>query len=721
MKNVLLLICTTLFCINVVHAENEVIQPSTNVESPEHCYKVHCGRQKQDHYWSFTGGAVTGRNIGAFCFIKDKDNSDGSIDYYIYSVSEGKYVSYDPATLSYGRDVSLTFTNKTDAKPWKFNRITIPANMENPGEYYEVQPYNTDGTTTYYVNWYQGVDSYRHQGLGFWRDNGTKDKGSTWVVETVQVTDVAYNYYLDDEKTLKNTTTTKQIVGELYASPDMYFSLKGFSDYCTMSYSVSETDKVSTDVKSVDVKITQNLPFKVAKSFEDASASNNEKWYTLSINSTGKKLYYEPGQTSISLSRTKTYCDDGDFFCFVGNVIDGFRIYNKAAGEDMELASPALTWDNNNGAITYAYMQNKTCESSTDKRGVVYLWNIKNMKNSNISGGFCINQHYDSYFDESGINQNYLADRGNLSYTNVNTKSNRFGAHTTFTIKSEQDEELALSKELYNMNVFAPEETKTLVVSKELENDGIDADKITELNNIHNNYASAIEIYNDFHNENGNVKKLINLLKLTDQKGALTSVDYTLKGEWSTICLPLTTDIPNGWTIYSCASLNGNTLNMTEAGAPINNNIPYIINGKDAVDNNGGKPVDYQLIGYAGTNASTDNATVGVLTGVVATDQTIPAGSYILSKNKEGVFGFYKLSKDRTAAQYRSYLTLPSEAASPSFVFFPGEDDATGINGAMTEPSAPKTNVIYDLQGNRILNPQKGGIYIVNGKLIKAN
>ena len=227
MKKVLLLICTALFCINVVHAENEVIQPSTNVESPEHCYKVHCGRQNQSYYWSFTGGAVNGRNIGAFCFIKDNENTDGSTDYYIYSVSEGKFVSYDPAQIASGSNISITFTDQGNAKPWKFNRITYTAQsgkLGESGDYYEVQPYDNNGKASLYVNWYKGVDdANRHQGLGLWKDDGLQDAGSTWVVQTVEVTDVDYNYYLDGATTLKNSTHTKQIVGELYASPDMYF------------------------------------------------------------------------------------------------------------------------------------------------------------------------------------------------------------------------------------------------------------------------------------------------------------------------------------------------------------------------------------------------------------------------------------------------------------------------------------------------------------------
>ena len=103
------------------------------------------------------------------------------------------------------------------------------------------------------------------------------------------------------------------------------------------------------------------------------------------------------------------------------------------------------------------------------------------------------------------------------------------------------------------------------------------------------------------------------------------------------------------------------------------------------------------------------------MTGVLAEETKVPAGSYILSKYNDKL-GFYKVAEgaDYNAAKYRCYLTLPAAEARFEALFFEG-DTETGIN-SVTEAQS-KQGGIYNIAGQRLSKLQKG-LNIVNGKKI---
>ena len=107
-----------------------------------------------------------------------------------------------------------------------------------------------------------------------------------------------------------------------------------------------------------------------------------------------------------------------------------------------------------------------------------------------------------------------------------------------------------------------------------------------------------------------------------------------------------------------------------------------------------------------------------------------PGGSYILQKD-----GMFHLVQERNpnhlpVGAYRAYLDFPGfdntgdiEAKSFRMVFEGGE--ATGIDGINADDNANKgiydaadqqPKVFFDLMGRKVSAPQKGAIYIVNGK-----
>ncbi len=92
--------------------------------------------------------------------------------------------------------------------------------------------------------------------------------------------------------------------------------------------------------------------------------------------------------------------------------------------------------------------------------------------------------------------------------------------------------------------------------------------------------------------------------------------------------------------------------------------------------------------------------------------------NYILNK-VGGVVGFYKAA-GKTVATNRAYIQIDESTAYniKEFICLPGydEDGADGI-GAVRGEGAVADAPVFDLQGRRVQNPDKG-LYIVNGKKV---
>lgn len=74
-----------------------------------------------------------------------------------------------------------------------------------------------------------------------------------------------------------------------------------------------------------------------------------------------------------------------------------------------------------------------------------------------------------------------------------------------------------------------------------------------------------------------------------------------------------------------------------------------------------------------------------------------------------GAFRFYMEIKNAESGTESSARSLSIRISGES-------DDATGID--QIEVAEPAVNIIIDLQGRRVLQPQKGGLYIMNGKKV---
>ena len=123
--------------------------------------------------------------------------------------------------------------------------------------------------------------------------------------------------------------------------------------------------------------------------------------------------------------------------------------------------------------------------------------------------------------------------------------------------------------------------------------------------------------------------------------------------------------------------------------------------------------------------ASVTNTFVGNL--FVATDGTAISGStdgsynYVYSAAPNP--GFYKLTSNLDEGKVKAngaylHTTEPLAEEATSRVSWIFDDEVTGINQIEnTQPATVKNTVVYNLNGQRVMNPAKG-LYIVNGKKV---
>ncbi len=179
------------------------------------------------------------------------------------------------------------------------------------------------------------------------------------------------------------------------------------------------------------------------------------------------------------------------------------------------------------------------------------------------------------------------------------------------------------------------------------------------------------------------------------------AINTTAAG-WGTVMLPFAVaSLPEGVKAYTVSSLKADEkeLNLSEVTA-LEANKPYIIEGT----------WNETLTGDAQGTALT--YTEGWLTGVYA-ETLAPAASYVLQNNNDLV-AFYRVEADNepTVGANRAYLTVPGSEGVKAF-FFPGL--TTAIQGVFSEVA---NGNIHDLQGRKVRNMQKGGVYVINGQKV---
>lgn len=293
---------------------------------------------------------------------------DAEGQYYLYCVTNNKYVSYSGTGTSAG--VVVFADDKASAKQWK---IALESGQT---EKYDISPVDK---TDIGWNWVGGVG---HQ-LGFW---GNGDGNSSWtfdaVVENATVS-IKFNSTEVDSKSYN------------YLAVGLVKTAMPVLNYTTAASMVPET--VAEGTTAYTVNLAENLPFVKSENFDNA------KWYLMDMHSndtgnddvnSGRKHYmwtYVAADQDVTLPQIvmnyETKITDNMLWCFVGDVVNGFKIYNKAAGSTMTLRKASI--GNNDAAGNTASVM-----STTDDHNQFKLYPTT----EGIANGFCFKLDGDDYY-----------------------------------------------------------------------------------------------------------------------------------------------------------------------------------------------------------------------------------------------------------------------------------------------------------------------------------
>lgn len=247
--------------------------------------------------------------------------------YYFYSIGAGKYLYVDGETLK------LTGTEA--------NRTGFTAEERTSGgNSYLRFSLVVDGTT-YYLHFACAYNSTNDTPARI--ESGEEDNAQcltiTYIGETANVNfTYKINIYDYTEKTYNKKTYTTvsnfpQVVGKAPYAPAQAF-LKEYG------YDRAEV----TSGGNIEVICTQDLPFAITGDLEAP------EWYIFYFNPNRKyMMIYNPDDGKLLSGTQGTLTqedyafasDDRFMWCIMGNLVDGFKLYNKEAGTNLTLNATA--------------------------------------------------------------------------------------------------------------------------------------------------------------------------------------------------------------------------------------------------------------------------------------------------------------------------------------------------------------------------------------------
>lgn len=356
-----------------------VFVPSTDANT--HVYAIKNPGVAGNYYCNLNGSGIgsTQRASDFAYFIIENGSAEGQ--YYMKCLSNNKYVSY--SDKSNGNNKITFVDTQNDSKQWKIVKES------DSNDNYDIIPSEVDATKTNAPswNWYGGVGN----NIGFFDANGG---ASTWTfVEAVKGTHT-FNYTYN-EKVFATRTTPAAIVGtDKSAAP----SNISFATISSMS-----PENITAGTTTYTVNVEENLPFTTSTDYANAKwfiidmhnndsgingATENYVWTYDAVGDHGHNVILP-----ITNLKTATYTDNM-LWCIIGNIADGFKIYNKAAGENYTLTKTNTTTNSNDTKTG-----NVACVMSTEDTNNKFKLYSPTGSGTSISGKtFCLKLDNDAFY-----------------------------------------------------------------------------------------------------------------------------------------------------------------------------------------------------------------------------------------------------------------------------------------------------------------------------------
>lgn len=174
---------------------------------------------------------------------------------------------------------------------------------------------------------------------------------------------------------------------------------------------------------------------------------------------------------------------------------------------------------------------------------------------------------------------------------------------------------------------------------------------------------------------------------------------------YSTLNLPVDVTI-TGANAYAPTLSENNTIICGEAINEVRAGTPIILISDDNAN----------AVAKIGTVSSTATS---VLSGTLGKTPNTGNNVYVLSYNDNNVVAFYKYTGANIPG-FKAYFAQEAGATeSAKFaISFADDDDITAVESVEAAASSAENAVYYDLQGRRVVAPQAGQLYIINGKKV---
>lgn len=171
MKKLILLFLTLLLGVTASWADGLKVS-TTESASAEYQYKIFCRNASTYYLGSTTNATNSSADYGLFAFFEDT-SGDYTNGYYIYSIFEGKWVTYTAGTSYSGGQDKISLVADKPSVPWNI------AADNSDEKYYDIRPFKTDDKTadTQSWNWHGGAASNTSHTMGFY---GYTDGNSGW-------------------------------------------------------------------------------------------------------------------------------------------------------------------------------------------------------------------------------------------------------------------------------------------------------------------------------------------------------------------------------------------------------------------------------------------------------------------------------------------------------------------------------------------------------------
>ncbi len=200
-----------------------------------------------------------------------------------------------------------------------------------------------------------------------------------------------------------------------------------------------------------------------------------------------------------------------------------------------------------------------------------------------------------------------------------------------------------------------------------------------------------------------------------------TDVQYarTNTGGLNTVCLPFavaaneySTVFGNDATVYVLHSLEGSSIQFVQTTGDIAAGTPVLVNNSSTSEWSFNATTSRSMTGTAGNSTEGGGQIVGAFQKA-----TLGAGYYKL--NSAGT-KFVNTTATSTITPFRFYLSATASGTRAFVLSFIDLDETiTTVGAVQTEDGSLQTKDIYDLQGRRVTQPQRGHIYIIGGKKIR--